>query len=169
MQQYHQIGVIHYPKIYRFKWILHVYLLELYKNIDCFCWSYNLISPLSFQNHNLYLCDNICVTLSQGHPSMGVCSFGPFPGEELWNYHLTLGCTYGSTFALCRTQFYPGKSLLQSLSRHGVQRRDILTWEVASLSHGWGERYLDTGAGYSGGGGVGLVQQTNLCKAGLRY
>lgn len=130
------------------KWILHVYLLELYKNIDCFCWSYNLIWHLPFQNHNLYLCDNICVTLSQGHPSMGVRSFGPFPGEELWDYHLTLGRPYGGTVALCRTQLYPGiivviKQTWSTETRHSDMGGClIITWVK--------ERNLDTGAGYLG-------------------
>lgn len=48
------------------------------------------------------------IYFSSGHPSLGVCSFGSIPGEELRNNHLTLGGPHGGLVTLCGAQSYSG-------------------------------------------------------------
>lgn len=61
----------------------------------------------------IYMYRNISVTfvfiLSQGHPGLGVCPPGSFPGEELWDVHLTVGRPHGGAVTLCRAQCHPGQ------------------------------------------------------------
>lgn len=85
-------------------WRYLTYLIYMYRNITC---------------------SNVVFILSQGHPGLGVCSSGSFPGEELRDFHLTVGRPHGGAVTLCRAQCHPGQYGVKAVQSGSIQGQQV--------------------------------------------